>query len=73
MGCSDSDDEELLFGPVCTTLGDSSNDALNARECPELAENKHKASIGGVCAWPDCCLWSTVGILVIDESLLYEL
>ncbi len=50
MSCSDSDDdEELLFGPVCTTLGGSSNDALNAPECPELAENAHKASIGGVC------------------------
>ncbi len=49
MGCSDSDDDELLFGPVCTTLGDSSNDALSAPECPVLAENEHKASIDGVC------------------------
>ncbi len=48
MGCSDSDDKELLFGPVCTALGDSSNGALNARECTELAEKKHEASIDRV-------------------------
>ncbi len=77
MGCcSDSDDdEELLFGPVCTTLGDSSNDALNAPECPEFGENAHKeASIGGVCMARLYCIAAVFGdIIVVYDSLLCEL